>query len=158
MTSRARTVLLAIAIAAVVVFGFGRNLRVLVFPPAPPPAPSDVAAPPEGATRTASGLAYRVLRHGGSKETPKPDSVVRVIYTGWTPDGARFDSSVPKGEPSMFALNRVIAGWSEGVQLLHPGDAARFWIPAALAYGDKPAREGVPAGPLVFDVELVSIE
>ena len=75
-----------------------------------------------------------------------------VHYTGWTTDGKMFDSSVPRGKPATFPLDRVIAGWTEGVQLMVEGEKRRFWIPEALAY--KGQRE--PKGMLVFDVELIS--
>jgi FKBP-type peptidyl-prolyl cis-trans isomerase len=125
--------------------------------PEPPRVPEDVDAAPKDATRTASGLAYKILKHGKGKEHPTADSTVEVHYTGWTPDGKMFDSSVMRGKPISFSLNGVIKGWTEGVQLMAVGDRARFWIPGKLAYGDKPARPGTPAGDLVFDVELLSI-
>jgi FKBP-type peptidyl-prolyl cis-trans isomerase len=68
-----------------------------------------------------------------------------------------FDSSVTRGEPTQFGLNGVIKGWTEGVQLMVEGEKTRFWIPGPLAYGDNP-RPGAPGGPLVFDIELLSIE
>ena len=83
---------------------------------------------------------------------------VTVHYTGWTTDGKMFDSSVVRGNPSPFSLDAVIAGWTEGLQLMKEGDTFRFWIPGKLAYGDKPRRPGAPAGTLVFDVELVAIQ
>ena len=122
------------------------------------PVPEDVAAAPADAKKTASGLAYKFLKHGKGKEHPTADSTVEVHYSGWTTDGKMFDSSVKRGEPASFPLNGVIKGWTEGVQLMVVGDKARFWIPGALAYGDKPTRPGTPAGPLVFDVELLSIK
>jgi peptidylprolyl isomerase len=125
--------------------------------PDPIAVPEDVDAPPADAKRTRSGLAYRFLKHGKGKEHPKPDSTVEVHYSGWTPDGRMFDSSVQRGAPTRFPLSAVIKGWTEGVQLMVVGDKARFWIPGALAYGDKPSSAGLPAGPLVFDVELLSI-
>jgi peptidylprolyl isomerase len=125
--------------------------------PDPIPVPEDVDAPPAQATRTASGLAYKFLKHGKGKEHPKADSTVEVHYSGWTPDGQLFDSSVRRGQSITFPLNGVIKGWTEGVQLMVVGDKARFWIPSALAYGDTPTRPGTPAGPLVFDVELLGI-
>lgn len=121
------------------------------------PAPADVAAVPADATRTASGLASRVLRPGTGTEHPTGTSRVRVHYTGWTTDGRMFDSSVTRGEPAEFPLNGVIAGWTEGVQLMVVGEQRRFWIPGALAYGDTPRRPGMPSGMLVFDVELLAI-
>jgi FKBP-type peptidyl-prolyl cis-trans isomerase len=125
--------------------------------PDPIPVPEDVAAPPPDARRTASGLTYRFLKRGKGKDRPKAASTVEVHYSGWTPDGVMFDSSVSRGKPTTFPLNGVIAGWTEGVQLMVAGDKARFWIPSALAYGDTPSRPGAPAGPLVFDIELLSI-
>jgi peptidylprolyl isomerase len=126
--------------------------------PKPPAVPEDVKAPPATAKKTASGLAYRVLKAGTGKEHPSASSRVEVHYTGWTPDGQMFDSSVTRGEPARFGLDHVIKGWTEGVQLMVVGDKTRFWIPANLAYGDKPARPGAPAGPLVFDIELLSFK
>lgn len=119
------------------------------------PPPADVAAPPVDATVTESQLAYKILHKGGGTEHPKPTSVVRVHYTGWTTDGNMFDSSVTRGEPSEFPLNAVIAGWTEGLQLLVVDDKARFWIPEQLAYK---GQRGMPAGMLVFDVELLAIK
>lgn len=118
------------------------------------PAPADVAAPPTDAQRTASGLASKVLRAGDGDRHPGPSSRVTVHYTGWTTDGRMFDSSVTRGEPATFPLNGVIAGWTEGVQLMVTGERRRFWIPEQLAYRGRP---GAPAGMLVFDVELISI-
>jgi len=122
-------------------------------PPATVPAPPDVAAPPANATKTASGLATRVLSPGKGTDHPAKEDVVSVHYTGWKTDGTMFDSSVTRGKPSSFPVNRVIAGFSEGLQLMVPGEKRRLWIPEALAY--KGARE--PKGMLVFDVELIGI-
>jgi FKBP-type peptidyl-prolyl cis-trans isomerase len=119
------------------------------------PAPSDVAAPPANAKKTASGLAYRVLKPG-TGASPKATDKVTVNYTGWQTDGKMFDSSVTRGKPITFPLNGVIKGWTEGVQLMKAGETARFWIPAELAYGEHPAG-GRPGGLLVFDIELISI-
>ena len=128
-------------------------------PPAPPPeapaAPPDVAKPPADAKKTASGLVSKVLVKGTGTAHPGPHDRVTVEYTGWTPDGKTFDSSIPTGEPARFRLDEVVKGWSEGLQLMVKGEKRRLWIPAALAYGDKPSRPGAPAGPLVFDVALL---
>jgi hypothetical protein len=118
------------------------------------PPPADVAAPPADATVTASNLAYKILKKGDGTEHPKPTSKVRVHYTGWTTDGKMFDSSVARGQPIEFPLNGVIAGWTEGLQLMVVNDKARLWIPEELAYKGKPGR---PAGMLVFDVELLGM-
>ena len=125
--------------------------------PKPPPVPEDVKAAPASAKKTTSGLAYRVLKAGTGKTHPKDTDKVTVHYSGWTTDGKMFDSSVTRGEPTSFGLNRVIKGWTEGVQLMVEGEKTRFWIPGPLAYGDKPSRPGAPAGMLVFDIELLSI-
>jgi FKBP-type peptidyl-prolyl cis-trans isomerase len=122
--------------------------------PEPPAAPKDVAAPPANAKRTESGLAYRVLKKGKGKAHPKAESRVEVHYSGWTTDGKMFDSSVTRGQPITFALNQVIPGWTEGVQLMVEGEQTRFWIPEELAYKGRP---GAPQGMLVFDVELIKI-
>jgi peptidylprolyl isomerase len=124
--------------------------------PDPPAVPEDVAAPPKSAKKTASGLAYRVLKPGTGKSPKATDSVL-VHYTGWTTDGKMFDSSVVRGEPIHFGLGQVIKGWQEGVQLMKVGEKTRFWIPGPLAYGEHP-RPGAPAGMLVFDVELLAIQ
>jgi FKBP-type peptidyl-prolyl cis-trans isomerase len=119
--------------------------------------PSDVAAPPKNATKTASGLAYVTLTKGNGKQHPFRRDRVRVHYSGWTTDGKLFDSSVIRGEPAEFPLTSVIKGWTEGVRLMVVGDKTRFWIPGELAYGNSPSRPGVPSGTLVFDIELLEI-
>ena len=121
-------------------------------------APEDVAKAPEDAITTESGLAYKILSHGEGNEYPSSGSKVTVHYSGWMTDGTLFDSSVQRGETISFALNQVIPGWTEGLQLMKVGDKARFWIPGTLAYGETPQRPGMPYGTLVFDVELFSFQ
>jgi peptidylprolyl isomerase len=121
----------------------------------PPAAPADVAAPPADAQATKSGLASKVIKPGSGSNHPTKRSTVTVHYTGWTTDGKMFDSSVMRGKPTSFPLDRVIAGWTEGVQLMVPGETRRFWIPEKLAYKGE---DGKPKGMLVFDVELISID
>jgi FKBP-type peptidyl-prolyl cis-trans isomerase len=121
---------------------------------APPTAPPDVKAAPSDAKKTASGLAYKVIKPGAGTRRPTANNSVTVHYTGWTTDGKMFDSSVTRGEPATFPLNAVIPGWTEGVQLMVEGETTRFWIPEALAYkGQSP-----PYGLLVFDIELIKIQ
>ena len=118
------------------------------------PPPPDVAAPPSDAQVTSSGLASKVLQKGTGTEHPALTDTVKVHYSGWTTDGKMFDSSVTRGKPISFALNRVIPGWSEGVQLMVKGEKRRLWIPAKLAYDGVPDR---PQGMLVFDIHLLDI-
>ena len=119
----------------------------------PPAVPADVAAPPADAVKTPSGLAYKVLQPGSGTEHPKKHSRVVVDYSGWTTDGRMFDTSVLRGEPAEFSLDEVVPGWVEGMQLMTVGEKVRFWIPEKIAYKGK---AGLPAGMLVFDVELIS--
>ena len=134
---------------------FDVELRTITEPPKPIPAPPDVGAPPASATFEKSGLATRVLSKGTGTTHPGPKSKVKVHYSGWTTDGKMFDSSVLRGTPVSFPLDAVIAGWTEGVQLMVEGEKRRLWIPQRLAYGGK---LGAPLGMLVFDVELLEIE
>jgi FKBP-type peptidyl-prolyl cis-trans isomerase len=120
---------------------------------AAPQTPSDVKAPPADAKKTASGLAYKVIKPGIGARHPRATDQVTVNYSGWTTDGKMFDSSVMSGQPATFPLDGVIAGWTEGVQLMTEGETVRFWIPENLAY--KGQRS--PYGLLVFDIELISI-
>jgi peptidylprolyl isomerase len=118
------------------------------------PAPPDVASPPPDALKTTSGLFIKVLQNGTGTRHPRATDQVTVHYSGWTTDGKMFDSSVTRGEPSSFALNGVIPGWTEGVQRMVEGEKVRLWIPEPLAYDGAP---GKPAGLLVFDIELIRI-
>jgi FKBP-type peptidyl-prolyl cis-trans isomerase len=120
------------------------------------PAPPDVAAPPADALKTPSGLASKVLQIGMSNVRPSARNTVKVHYTGWTTDGKMFDSSITRGEPIEFPLDRVIAGWTEGVQLMVVGERRRFWIPGNLAYDNLPMPDA-PKGMLVFDIELLGV-
>lgn len=107
---------------------------------------------------TSSGLQY-VVTEAGQGPKPGPTDTVEVHYRGTLIDGTEFDSSYKRGQTISFPLNRVIAGWTEGVQLMSPGAKYTFYIPYNLAYGER----GTPGGPipgfatLIFDVELVSI-
>jgi len=118
------------------------------------PAPPDFAAPPADAHRTPTGLVSKVLKPGTGTRHPRPNSQVVVDYTGWTTDGKMFDTSSAHGGPTPMTLDGVIAGWTEGVQMMVVGEKRRFWIPARLAYEGKDG----PQGMLVFDIELIRIE
>jgi FKBP-type peptidyl-prolyl cis-trans isomerase len=109
---------------------------------------------PAGVEQTHTGLKSKVLRPGIGGTTPNSLNTVTAHYTGMTLDGKVFDSSYPRGKPSEFPLDQVIAGWTEGLQLMSKGEKRRFWIPAKLAYGKNPGG-GKPGGDLIFDVELI---
>ncbi len=110
-----------------------------------------------GIKTTASGLQYLVLTEGNGA-SPKATDNVTVHYKGTTIDGKEFDSSYSRGAPATFPLNRVIAGWTEGVQLMKEGAKYRFFIPSNLAYGERGAGRDIgPNAALIFDVELIKV-
>jgi peptidylprolyl isomerase len=114
-----------------------------------------IAAPPADAKRTASGVAYVVIREGSGTAHPGVNDRIKAHYVGWTTDGKQFDSSYERGEPIDFTPTNVIKGWTEAIGLMVVGEKTRFWIPQQLAYEGKPGR---PAGMLVFDIELIAFE
>jgi FKBP-type peptidyl-prolyl cis-trans isomerase len=123
-----------------------------------PETPADVAAAPADAVKTKTGLASKVLKPGTGDKKPTAADTVTVHYSGWTTDGKMFDSSVSRGQPASFPLGQVIAGWTEGLQLMVVGEKRRFWIPEGLAYGPAVEGSGRPGGMLCFDVELIGIK
>ncbi len=111
----------------------------------------------EGVITTKSGLQYEVLTEG-TGNSPKATDKVRCHYEGRLTDGTVFDSSYQRGEPADFGLNQVIAGWTEGVQLMKEGAKYRFHIPYLLGYGERGAGASIPPyATLVFDVELIKV-
>lgn len=113
----------------------------------------------EGVQVTESGLQYKVLEEGDGA-SPAAENVVRVHYEGTLIDGEVFDSSYERGQPAEFPLNRVIPGWTEGLQLMQEGATYEFYIPSELAYGARPPQ-GSPIGPnetLIFKVELLEVK
>ena len=111
----------------------------------------------EGVVTLPSGLQYKVLREGNGKK-PKATDKVKCHYEGMLVDGTMFDSSVQRGEPATFPLNGVIAGWTEGLQLMQEGAKYRFFIPYQLGYGERGAGSSIPPfATLVFDVELIEV-
>ena len=111
----------------------------------------------EGVNSTASGLQYEILRPGNGPK-PKATDKVTVHYEGRLIDGTIFDSSYQRNQPATFPLNGVIAGWTEGLQLMTIGSKFRFYIPFGLGYGARGAGESIPPfSTLIFDVELLSI-
>ena len=111
----------------------------------------------EGVQTTSSGLQYLVLQQGTGTEHPKATDTVTVHYHGTLLNGTVFDSSVDRGEKISFPLNRVIKGWTEGLQHMVVGEKVRFFIPANLAYGNNGAGSIPPGSVLIFDVELFKI-
>ena len=141
----------------------GQPLGMLVFDvelvsfekaPVPPKAPKDVGEIPADATRSNSGLAWRVLQDGAGTEHPVPTSVVQIAYTLWTADGEVVESSVLRGGPDTVGISRLVPGWTEAMQAMVEGERRLLWIPENLAYQGAPFR---PAGMLVVDVTLVQI-
>ncbi len=107
---------------------------------------------------TPSGLQYMVIKEGNGKKPSATDTVV-CHYEGTLIDGKMFDSSIKRGEPASFALNQVIAGWTEGLQLMQEGAKFRFFIPYHLGYGERGAGPSIPPfSALVFDVELIEVK
>ena len=123
------------------------------------PDPLKAAAAEPGAVVTASGLVFRSLKDG-SGASPGASDTVRVHYRGTLPDGQEFDSSIKRGQPAEFPLNRVIKCWTEGVQRIKVGGKAKLTCPSEIAYGSR----GTPGGPippnavLLFEVELLGIK
>lgn len=112
----------------------------------------------EGVKTTASGLQYKVIK-SGSGRTPKATDVVKTHYHGTLIDGTVFDSSVERGEPISFPVNRVIPGWTEALQMMKEGDKWQLFIPAKLAYGERGAGDKIgPNSTLIFEVELIAVE
>lgn len=111
----------------------------------------------EGVVTLPSGLQYTVIEEGNGRK-PKATDKVKCHYEGFLIDGTVFDSSVQRGEPAVFPLNQVIAGWTEGLQLMAEGAKYRFFIPYNLAYGSNGAGSSIPPyAALIFDVELIKV-
>ncbi|MCH5226934.1 MAG: FKBP-type peptidyl-prolyl cis-trans isomerase [Muribaculaceae bacterium] len=113
--------------------------------------------------QTASGLKYVIVDEGSGK-SPKATDTVTVYYVGTLTDGTQFDSSIDRGEPTSFPLNRVIPGWTEGLQLMKEGGTAVFYIPSNLAYGEQGSFNPYtgqytipPSAPLLFWVQLIQV-
>lgn len=128
--------------------------------PAAADAPAEAAAPAVEIGKkmtTDSGLEYEVLV-AGSGASPSATDSVTVHYVGTLTDGTEFDSSIKRGKPATFPLNRVIPGWTEGLQLMQEGAKYRFTIPSDLGYGARGVPGTIPANAtLIFEVELLSI-
>ena len=111
----------------------------------------------DGIITTASGLQYQVITEGTGEQPSAKDTVV-VHYRGTNINGVEFDSSYSRREPAEFPLNRVIKGWTEGVQLMKAGSTFKFFIPSKLAYGERGAPPDILTNEtLIFDVELLKV-
>jgi FKBP-type peptidyl-prolyl cis-trans isomerase len=123
--------------------------------PTPPP---DLKTPPPAALRMPSGVALQVLKPGTGTAHPIMTSRVTLNYSGWTMDGKLFESTIMSGHPGDFLVGTVLLGWREVLPKMVAGEKVRIWIPAALAYGDHPVDKMVPAGSLVYDIELLAFK
>ena len=129
------------------------ELMAVALPP-PWPAPGEVGNPPSDATRTSSGLAFKLLRRGSGTDNPKPTSTVTIHYTEWTTSGTTiYDDSVARKEPLTVDVDLVMPGLSEALQRMVVGDQMRVWMPADLTYAPP-----TPRAALLFDVELLAIQ
>jgi len=123
-----------------------------------PRTPTDLRTPPRTAYRTPSGVLIQILKPGTGSSHPTMDSRVKVNYTGWTLDGKVFESTMMSEHPATFLLGTALPGWREALPHMVPGEKARLWIPAAMAYGDHPANPLLPMGLLVFDMEVLEFQ
>jgi hypothetical protein len=118
--------------------------------PPEPKAPADAAAPPQDATRTARGLAYKMLTPGTSEQNPGPDSVVMAHLSSWQTSGKFLSNTAQGGRPATIPMGRVFPGLQEAFQLMTVGSEYRFWVPAALIYGGQ-------RGDVVVDAQLIAV-
>jgi len=123
-----------------------------------PPTPSTLTPPAQGAERLPSGVFMQILTPGVGTSHPSVKSWVTLDYTGWTSDGKLFESTIMSGHPAVLLLGMALAGWQDSLQLMVVGEKVRLWVPAALAYGEKPQSRSLPAGNLVYDVELLAFK
>ena len=124
---------------------------------AAPPTPKSLKAPAEGARKLASGVALQRLQKGRDGARPDDSSRVRVHLSLWTNDGTLFESTLMTGQPMVFSMAEIPVGLREGLRQMQLGERSRLWVPAALAFGEKPLRRGQPAGNLVYEVELLEL-
>jgi peptidylprolyl isomerase len=121
-----------------------------------PHTPDTLRKPPAEAMKTPSGVHVQWLSRARAESHPSMSSRVLVSYTGWTTTGDLFETTEMSRHPVEVLLGMALPGWRDAMPLLSAGDKARLWIPASLAYGDHPLSKKVPAGDLVYDVELIS--
>jgi FKBP-type peptidyl-prolyl cis-trans isomerase len=126
----------------------------IIAAPSPPP---DLRAPPRGARRTPSGVSVQTVRRGASSIHPLPGSQVTVHLAGWRSDRTLVESTAMGGHAAVFQVGDLLPGLRDGVLTMAVGERARIWIPAPRAYGEHPRRRSQPAGPLVYEVELLAV-
>jgi FKBP-type peptidyl-prolyl cis-trans isomerase len=120
---------------------------------AAPPTPPTLTAPPRRARRLPSAVAVEILKKGNGQVHPGAANQLTLHLAAWSRDGTLVESTRMGGQPAVFRIAELVPGLREGVRQLAVGDVARLWIPAALAYGDRPRRRGQPAGPLVYEID-----
>jgi peptidylprolyl isomerase len=123
-----------------------------------PPIPGDLKQPPASAVRTPSGLAYQVLKSGTGTTHPSARSTVTVHFSAWQNDGRMFESTMLANHPALVSLATAPEGWREALCTMVAGEKTRFWIPAALAFGEHPANRFNPRGDLLYEIELLSVQ
>jgi peptidylprolyl isomerase len=123
-----------------------------------PPTPADLKHPSEAAVRTSSGLAFQILKSGTSGRHPLLTDTVLLHFSGWTTDGTLFESTVIGNHPASLRVATAMAGLREALTHMAVGQKARVWIPAGLAYGEKPANRFNPRGDLVYELDLLEVQ
>jgi peptidylprolyl isomerase len=123
-----------------------------------PPTPADLKQPPATAVRTPSGLAYQILKSGTGTTHPSARSTVTVHFSAWQNDGRMFESTVLANHPAQLSLATAPEGWRQALSSMVAGEKTRFWVPASLAFGEKPANRFNPPGDLLYEIELLSVQ
>ena len=123
-----------------------------------PPTPEDIKQPPATASKTASGLAYLILQNGNGKVHPAVTSKVTAHFSAWRSDGRLFETTVMGKHPAAIKVAMMPLGLREALSMMVTGEKVRFWLPAALAYGDKPANRFNPPGDMVYEIELLDVQ
>jgi len=123
-----------------------------------PPTPEDIKEPPATASKTASGLAYLVLQKGNGTSHPTANSKVIAHFSAWRIDGRLFETTVMGKQPALINVAMMPMGVREALSMMVTGEKARFWLPAAIAYGEKPANRFNPPGDMVYEIELVDVQ
>jgi len=122
-----------------------------------PPTPADLARPPHEAQKLRSGVVMQILKPGSGEIHPSETSWLMLDYTGWTSDGTLFESTILADHPRLIQFGMALPGWQEALAAMVPGEKVRLWVPAMLAYGEHPQSKAMPAGSLVYDLEILEI-